>query len=109
VDRLLISGALQGALLATLLAATPVAADAFYAVVDLRAVASDGERSFLNGGLGELRFDDQHDAGIITTSSRSFTSTPTRSPMATTTAARWTSPSSMPKCGRTRGTAGAHA
>jgi hypothetical protein len=38
-----------------------VAASDFYAVVDLRAVAADGERSFLNGGLGELRFDEQHD------------------------------------------------
>jgi hypothetical protein len=65
VDRLLIGGALPAALLATLqatlVAATPVAADDFYAVADLRAVASDGERSFLNGGLGELRFDQQHD------------------------------------------------
>src|SRR5579863_7137979 len=65
VDRLLIDAALSGALSAALLAAsqmaTPAAADDFYAVVDLRAVASDGERSFLDGGLGELRFDGQHD------------------------------------------------
>ena len=65
MDRLLIgralSGALSAALLAVPLVATPVAADDFYAVIDLRAVASDGERSFLNGGLGELRFDQQHD------------------------------------------------
>jgi len=38
------------------------AADDFYAIVDLRAVAADGLRSYLNGGLGESRFfDDQHD------------------------------------------------
>jgi hypothetical protein len=65
VDRLLIGSALSGALAAALLVAplvaTPVAADDFYAVIDLRAVASDGERSFLNGGLGELRYDDQHE------------------------------------------------
>ena len=65
MDRLLsgraLSGALSAALLAVPLVATPVAADDFYAVIDLRAVASDGERSFLNGGLGELRFDQQHD------------------------------------------------
>lgn len=64
MDRLLIGRALPGAVSAALLTAspmaTPVAADDFYAVVDLRAVASDGERSFLDGGLGELRFDDQH-------------------------------------------------
>lgn len=29
--------------------------------VDLRAVAADGERSYLNGGLGDLRFDSGHD------------------------------------------------
>ncbi len=40
-----------------LLSSSMVAASDFYAVVDLRAVAADGERSFLNGGLGELRFD----------------------------------------------------
>jgi hypothetical protein len=65
VDRLLIgralSGALSAALLAAPLSAAPLTADDFYAVIDLRAVASDGERSFLNGGLGELRFDQQHD------------------------------------------------
>jgi hypothetical protein len=65
VDRLLIGSALSGTvpalLLATSLFSTPVPADDFYAVIDLRAVASDGERSFLNGGLGELRFDDQHE------------------------------------------------
>ena len=65
MDRLLIGGALSGTLSAVLLAApliaTPVAADDFYAVVDLRTVASNGELSFLNGGLGELRFDDRHD------------------------------------------------
>jgi hypothetical protein len=44
-----------------LLAPPLLAASDFYAVVDLRAVAADGERSFLNGGLGELRFDEQHD------------------------------------------------
>ncbi|MEO7773823.1 MAG: hypothetical protein ABIT36_11305 [Steroidobacteraceae bacterium] len=30
-------------------------------VVDLRAVTSDGQQSFLDGGLGKLRFDEQHD------------------------------------------------
>ncbi len=29
--------------------------------LDLRAVASDGQRSYLNGGLGKLRFDGDHD------------------------------------------------
>jgi hypothetical protein len=61
VDRLLIGAALAVATLGVLLAPPPVVADDFYAVVDLRAVASDGLRSFLNGGLGELRFDDRHD------------------------------------------------
>jgi hypothetical protein len=61
VDRLLIGAALVAATLGVLLAPPSVAADDFYAVVDLRAVASDGLRSFLNGGLGELRFDDRHD------------------------------------------------
>jgi hypothetical protein len=61
VDRLLIGAMPLAALLVALLAPPPVAANDFYAVVDLRAVAADGLRSFLNGGLGELRFDDQHD------------------------------------------------
>jgi hypothetical protein len=33
----------------------------FDGTIDLRAVAADGLRSSLDGGLGELRFDDQHD------------------------------------------------
>ena len=49
------------ALLLVLLAPQQGAASDFSAVIDLRAVAADGERSFLNGGLGELRFDNQHD------------------------------------------------
>jgi hypothetical protein len=57
VDRLLISAALRALLLVSPLAA----ASDLDAVIDLRAVASHGERSFLNGGLGELRFDSQHD------------------------------------------------
>jgi hypothetical protein len=32
----------------------------FDATIDLRAIASDGQRSYLDGGLGLLRFDDQH-------------------------------------------------
>jgi hypothetical protein len=32
----------------------------FDATIDLRAVASDGQRSYLDGGLGLLRFDEQH-------------------------------------------------
>jgi len=46
---------------AALLVLPPAAAQDFYAVVDVRAVAADGLRSYLDGGLGELRFDDQHD------------------------------------------------
>lgn len=61
MDRLLIGLLLQAVLLAPSLAA----ASDFYAVIDLRGVASDGERSFLNGGLGELRFDDQHDGARV--------------------------------------------
>jgi hypothetical protein len=61
VDRLLIGAALLLATLGALLAPPPVVANDFYAVVDLRAVASDGLPSFLDGGLGELRFDDRHD------------------------------------------------
>jgi hypothetical protein len=37
------------------------AAGEFDATVDFRAVASQGERSYLNGGLGDLRFDPGHD------------------------------------------------
>ncbi len=33
----------------------------FDATIDLRAIASDGERSYLDGGLGLLRFDQEHD------------------------------------------------
>ncbi|MET0293168.1 MAG: hypothetical protein ABW136_12475 [Steroidobacteraceae bacterium] len=33
----------------------------FDATLDLRGVTSDGQRSFLNGGLGKLRFDPDHD------------------------------------------------
>ncbi|HWG76801.1 MAG TPA: hypothetical protein VN660_08400 [Steroidobacteraceae bacterium] len=50
--------------LALLLVAAPVWAqqgiDGFEAGIDLRAVAASGARSFLDGGLGDLRFDPQH-------------------------------------------------
>lgn len=48
---------------AILLGATAPWADAggFDVTVDVRAVASDGRRSFLDGGLGKLRFDDGDD------------------------------------------------
>lgn len=36
-------------------------ASALDATIDLRAVAADGQTSYLNGGLGELRYDEQHD------------------------------------------------
>jgi hypothetical protein len=61
MGRLLAGSALLAILSAAPLAMPPASADDFYAVVDVRAVAADGVRSFLNGGLGELRFDDQHD------------------------------------------------
>jgi hypothetical protein len=66
VARLLTASALPASLAATtlsaaLLALPSAAAQDFYAVVDVRAVAADGLRSYLDGGLGELRFDDQHD------------------------------------------------
>src|SRR5579863_9227145 len=32
----------------------------FDATIDLRAIASNGERSYLDGGLGLLRFDEHH-------------------------------------------------
>ena len=57
MDRLLIGVALQAMLLMPAL----VAASDFDATIDLRGVASDGLPSFLNGGLGTLRFDDEHD------------------------------------------------
>jgi hypothetical protein len=57
MDRVLICAAVQ----ALLIAPSLVAASDFDATIDLRAVASDGQSSFLNGGLGELRFDEQHD------------------------------------------------
>jgi hypothetical protein len=55
------AGALLALLVPTVLAATPAAASDFGAVIDMRAVAADGLTSYLNGGLGDLRFDDQHD------------------------------------------------
>lgn len=61
MDRLLNGVALPAVLLALALSPRLVAANDFSAVIDLRAVAADGEPSFLNGGLGELRFDQQHD------------------------------------------------
>jgi len=57
MDRLLSALALSALAVAPCLAAQ----SPFDATVDLRAVAADGEPSFLDGGLGELRFDDQHD------------------------------------------------
>jgi hypothetical protein len=35
--------------------------DGFDAGIDLRAISSNGERSFLNGGLGSLRYDAHHE------------------------------------------------
>jgi hypothetical protein len=63
VGRLLIRVALPAILLAPALvtASDLVSASDFEAVIDLRAVAADGQPSYLNGGLGELRFDPQHD------------------------------------------------
>ncbi len=46
--------------LALFASATRAEAD-FDATLDLRAVASEGLPSYLNGGLGKLRFDPQHD------------------------------------------------
>jgi hypothetical protein len=57
VDRLLIRVALRVLLIVPSL----LAASDFNAVIDLRGVVADGQRSYLNGGLGELRFDEQHD------------------------------------------------
>jgi len=58
MGRLLIALAVSGALL---LARTALAATDFDWSVDLRAVSSNGEQSRLNGGLGKLRFDADHD------------------------------------------------
>lgn len=50
--------------LALLLVASPLWAqdglDGFDAGIDLRAIASDGARSYLDGGLGDLQYDSQH-------------------------------------------------
>jgi hypothetical protein len=61
VRQAVLGAALGVAMGVALPTAQAMAANDFYAIVDLRAVAADGVRSFLNGGLGELRFDDQHD------------------------------------------------
>ncbi|MGH8144114.1 MAG: hypothetical protein ACREU2_16560 [Steroidobacteraceae bacterium] len=53
------------ALVIALLPAVASATQEFDATIDLRGVASDGERSYLNGGLGELRFDSQHDGARV--------------------------------------------
>lgn len=57
MGRLLIGVILPALLLAPALSS----ASALDATIDLRAVAADGLSSYLSGGLGELRFDDQHD------------------------------------------------
>lgn len=44
-----------------LLAALPAAAADFDFSADLRAVGASGQTSYLNGGLGKLRFDEDHD------------------------------------------------
>jgi hypothetical protein len=57
VERVLIALTLPALLLApTIATALPIDA-----TIDLRAVAADGDTSYLDGGLGELRYDDQHD------------------------------------------------
>ncbi|HEY1724464.1 MAG TPA: hypothetical protein VGF89_03500 [Steroidobacteraceae bacterium] len=63
MGRLLIFARQRLGTLVLLAVLAPVAAAAsdFGAVIDLRAVAADGLTSFLDGGLGDLRFDDQHD------------------------------------------------
>lgn len=58
MGRLLIALAGLGALL---LARTTAAASDFDWSIDLRAVSSNGEQSRLDGGLGKLRFDSDHD------------------------------------------------
>ena len=47
-------------LLATAYIASSEAAAEFDTDIDMRGVASNGERSYLDGGLGELRFDSNH-------------------------------------------------
>lgn len=53
----------MGRLLTTLalLASLPAVAHDFDFSADLRAVAASGQNSYLNGGLGKLRFDENHD------------------------------------------------
>src|SRR6202034_4727693 len=61
MDRLLTALVLPGLLLAPSL----VAASDFDATIDLRGVVADGLPSYLNGGLGELRYDDDHDGARL--------------------------------------------
>lgn len=56
----LLSGC-TGTALWGLLITSPVAADGFDASADVLAVSSNGTRSFLDNGLGELRFDSGHE------------------------------------------------
>src|SRR6202161_1693680 len=61
MDRLLTALLLPGLLLAPSL----VTASNFDATIDLRGVIADGLPSYLNGGLGELRYDDDHDGARL--------------------------------------------
>jgi hypothetical protein len=61
MDRLLTALLLPGLLLAPSL----VTASDFDATIDLRGVVADGLPSYLNGGLGELRYDDEHDSARL--------------------------------------------
>jgi hypothetical protein len=61
MGRLLITAAAAALPLLSGIAGTAVAGNDFDFGADLRAVAADGEPSYLDGGLGKLRFDPDHD------------------------------------------------